>query len=642
MEKLIKLIMDDITIIPTLSIYKLTKIINYSNDKYFNTGDSILSDEIYDIIIEILNKKNIDIGIGSKNKKNKSKLDYWVGSINKIKYESNDLENWCKKIYPPYTITDKLDGVSALLIFNDGINMYTRGDGEYGFNINNILKKINIPSYDNIINYCKNNSLKGSKNILALRGELIIKKSIFLKKWETMFKDGRTAVSGLVNSKTINIELNKDIDLVIYEIIDPVMSIQEQLYHIKLMNFTCVDNITITNISYDILKKLLIQRRLESFYKIDGIVITGGGVYDINTSNNPEYKIALKNINDSVGGITNIIDIEWNVSKNGSIIPTLILNPVEVDRICIKRTSGHNAKYIVDNKLGKGAVVEIVRSGDTIPYIKSIISKSTSGEGELPNDIEWIWNDTNTDIKIIDTPNNDNYNIKNIYYFFSIIETKGMGIKNVEKLYKSGYNTIEKIIKITYNDLIKIDNFKDTSVNNLLSSIKKSTNDLELCKLMIASNKLGDGIGKNKIEQIINNFPDILDMYKNITNTELVEKIIQLDGWEYKSSQKFVDNLKYFIKFYAKISKIINIKNIPKQKKDNMILFTVSGWKPSNEMIELLYKKNYKFVNNLTKDIKYLIIKSETMKANPTEKIKKAIQLNITIITKDQIDKIMI
>ena len=68
-----------------------------------------------------------------------------------------------------------------------------------------------------------------------------------------------------------------------------------------------------------------------------------------------------------------VLDIEWNVSKDGYIKPTLILEPTELGDVLVSRTTGFNAKYIYDNKLGKGSIVKMIRSGDVIPHIVEVI-----------------------------------------------------------------------------------------------------------------------------------------------------------------------------------------------------------------------------------------------------------------------------
>ena len=209
MNTLITKIINDIEYINNISTNKLKNLVIYAADKYYNTEKSVISDEIYDLLIEILKNRGIDINIiGAFNKNNKIKLDYWLGSLNKIKINTNELDIWKKKYTSPYIISDKLDGVSALLIYNNGINMYTRGNGSHGFNITHLLKHIkNIISFNNIENYCNINNIKGIKNTIAFRGEIVMKKSIFEKKWSQVFKNSRNAVSGLINSININIKL---------------------------------------------------------------------------------------------------------------------------------------------------------------------------------------------------------------------------------------------------------------------------------------------------------------------------------------------------------------------------------------------------------------------------------------------------
>lgn len=67
------------------------------------------------------------------------------------------------------------------------------------------------------------------------------------------------------------------------------------------------------------------------------------------------------------------MDIEWNISKDGYIKPTIILEPTNIGDVEISRTTGFNAKYIYDNNIGKGTIVKLIRSGDVIPHIVEII-----------------------------------------------------------------------------------------------------------------------------------------------------------------------------------------------------------------------------------------------------------------------------
>jgi hypothetical protein len=74
-----------------------------------------------------------------------------MGSMDKIKPNKNLIEKWSKKYPGDYLISEKLDGMSCLLVLpseKDGkdkdIKLYSRGDGEKGNDISQLLKYINI------------------------------------------------------------------------------------------------------------------------------------------------------------------------------------------------------------------------------------------------------------------------------------------------------------------------------------------------------------------------------------------------------------------------------------------------------------------------------------------------------------------
>ena len=112
-----------------------------------------------------------------------------MGSQNKIKDNEKDILKYKVKYEGPYLVSDKLDGVSCLIIYdNDVIKIYTRGNGTEGQDITHLLEYVNgIPS------------LKNSN--IAVRGELIISKS----NWDIlgdMGKQGanpRNTLSGAIN-----------------------------------------------------------------------------------------------------------------------------------------------------------------------------------------------------------------------------------------------------------------------------------------------------------------------------------------------------------------------------------------------------------------------------------------------------------
>lgn len=648
-KKLLKSNAEPIEVASDLSVEDLEKVITYAADKYYNSPNPVITDALYDILIDFLKMKDpksqVLKNVGAKVKsKDKVKLDYWLGSMDKIKPPSNQLEIWSKKYKPAYNLSDKLDGVSALVTYkhNGQVRMYTRGTATEGMDITPLIKYLNLPEWANVSTYCKKNTIKGITNLIAFRGELIIKESVFAKNWSKTLKNGRNSVAGLVNSKTINPDLARDTNLVVYEVVEPFYPIEKQLKIVKDIGFITVTNKTINEtLTYEMLSKYLKERRTKSEYQIDGIIVTSCGNHERNIDGNPEYAFAFKDILEDQKAKTKVISIEWNVSKDGFIKPTILLEPVAIGGVEIKRVTGNNAKFIVDNKLGPGAQVEIIRSGDVIPKIEKVIKVSKSGEGELP-DMDYHWNETKVDIILDDHEDSSSVLIKNIYYFFSKLETKGLGEKNVEKMVEAGLNTIPKILAADKERFLMVEGFGEKTAENLVGSIKKALTNVPLAKLMAASNKLGHGLGEERMKQVLVVYPNLMTDYKKWTKKEFIDKIKEIGGWEEKTASLLVNNFSEFVKFNTSISKYITIEEVKKVKTTKgeftgkTVVFTGFRDKDLEAKIEA---QGGKIGSTVSKNTDYLVVKDQKIIDEPTDKVSKAISLGIKIITKEKLAK---
>jgi NAD-dependent DNA ligase len=634
--------------ISELSIKELEEIIVYVADKYYNTSISIIDDATYDLLIDFLRlrepKSKILKNIGAPIKsKNKVKLDYHLGSMDKIKpADSNKFDSWIKKYKGPYNLSDKLDGVSALLVYkkNESIKLFTRGTATEGQDITVLIKYLNLPSFEEIKEYVSKKKIVADDkdNLMAFRGELIINQKIFEKNWGNTLKNARNSVAGLVNSKNINSDLAKDTNLVLYEVVDPFLKIDDQFKILNELGFKVVKNKTVTTLSFEILSKYLRDRRSNGEYLIDGIIITDSKKHDRNTDGNPEYAFAFKDILEDQITQSTIIQIEWNISKNGYLNPTVIIEPVSIGGVEIKRVSAHNAKYVVDNKLGVGAKIEIIRSGDVIPYIQKVIKPAT--KIDLPKG-KWHWNETEVDI-ISNDMESDELKIKNLQFFFSTLNTKGMGKKNVEKIYNSGLNTIEKILKAKESDLLKIEGFQEKTSSNLILAIKESLTNVNLAKLIAASNALGEGIGECRLKQVLDTYPNLITDYKKWSKKEFIDKIKELEGWEDKTSSILVNNFDEFIKFYNKIKSYITLeKKIEiKQSKLTGLTIVLSGFR-DNDLQEKLESIGVKISSSVSKNTDYLVVKDQETINEGTGKVQKAQDVGVKIITKEQLVKLI-
>ena len=631
-----------------LSIQDLEEVIVYTSDKYYNSSKPVIDDTTYDLLIDYLRlrdpKSKVLKNIGAPIKsKNKVKLDYHLGSMDKIKPSNpNKFEAWIKKYKGPYNLSDKLDGVSALLVYkkDKSIRLFTRGTATEGQDITVLIKYLKLPSYEEIKEYASKKKISSDNedNILAFRGELIINQKTFEKNWSDTLKNARNAVAGLVNSKKINADLAKDTHLVLYEVVDPFLKIDTQFKILNELGFKVVKNKTVDSISYELLSKYLRERRTKGEYLIDGIIVTDSMKHERNEEGNPEYAFAFKDVLEDQVAQSTIIQIEWKISKNGYLNPTVVIEPVSIGGVKICRVSAHNAKYVVDNNLGAGAKIEVIRSGDVIPYIQKVLKPAS--KPDLPKS-KWHWNETEVDI-ISDDMECDDLKIRNLQAFFSTLNTKGMGEKNVEKIYNAGMNTIEKILKASEKDMLKIDGFKEKTASNLVAGIKDSLQNVSLAKLIAASNTLGEGIGECRMKQVLEVYPNLMTDYKKWTKKEFTNYIKELEGWEEKTSSVLVNNFDDFIKFYNKIKSYVSLETKKKIKESKLTGMTMvlSGFRDC-ALQEKLELQGVKISSSVSKNTNYLVVKDQATIDEGTGKVQKAQDVNVKIITKEQLIKMI-
>ena len=604
-----------------------------SDIQYYNLGEPIFSDDEYDEIKEYLksiDKKNdyfkrigADVAID-----NKIKLPFFLGSQDKIKDDDKILQKWLKKYNNPssYVISEKLDGISCLIIINNNnIRIYTRGNGIYGQDITHFKDIIKgIPVFND-------------KQKIAIRGELIISKN----NWTKISDKGanaRNVVAGIINSKNIDKDIAKYIEFIAYDVLNPRTNIQKALEYASNLKFNVVKYITTTELLISNLYELFKNWKEISNYEIDGLVITHNDIYKIKSGENPKYSFAFKSLKMQEEVNVIVSDIEWNISKDKYIKPIVKFNEIKLNGVKIKQATGFNADYIVKNIIGIGSKITIIRSGDVIPYIKNVIKPSTNGKPLLPT-IPYIWK--GKDIILEGLLKNREQDIKIFTYFMKTLNIKGIGEGIITKLYDNSFDTLQKIINISKNELLNIEGFKDKSSNNLIESLKsiKTKNCIDI---MNASNLLGRGLGEKKLNLVFEVYPFICkDQEKTLKLT--VDDLIKINGLGEISASLIISNLKIFLDFYNSLNiddkddkdnkddkkeKIINNKY-----KNNIYVFT--GIRDKN-LESIIISSGGKISNIVNKKTTALIVKDYN---DNTVKVKTARSLNIPIITYEEFIK---
>jgi NAD-dependent DNA ligase len=520
-----------ISAIESLTQQQLANIIVLSSDKYYNTTEPLMTDNEYDIVKEYTQtkfpKNEIVQQIGAPIKgKNKVKLPYEMWSMDKIKPDSNALATWRNKYKGPYVTSCKLDGVSGLYSTEGPTpKLYTRGDGKIGQDISHLLPILNLP--------------KSSTPIVA-RGEFIIPKSVFTEKYAKTFANPRNLVSGIINAKTPD-EKAKDLHFVTYELIVPQAKPTEQLKTLADAGFEVVENKTYDTITNESLSEILKDKRTNYQYEIDGIIVTDDAIHP-RTSGNPDHAFAFKMVLSDQKAEAKVIDVVWEASKDGYLKPRVRIEPIGLGGVTISYATGYNAKFIEDNKIGIGAIVELIRSGDVIPKILSVTTPAEKAKMPM---VAYTWNETHVDILLENASEDKTVQEKNVTAFFTELEVDGLKAGNVKKIMEAGYTTIPQILKMGEDDFKKA-GFK-TMAPKYVENIATKIREAPLLTIMVASGTLGRGLGNRKLGPIMAAHPDILSSLGSVA--EKIAKVKTVQGIEQKSAKLFVENIPAFLAF---------------------------------------------------------------------------------------------
>lgn len=609
---------------------KIEMMLRKLNKAYYAESKTLVSDECYDKIKDFMqlhypeNKVLKEVGHEEVQRKHKTMvaLPYWLGSMDKIKNSETDLKKWLNKNYmgENVVISEKLDGVSALYVIGNGDpKLYTRGNGSKGQDISHLISSV--------IDFKR---ISISKTSIVIRGELIIKRHDFTnlinKNIVEHQSNARNVVSGIVNAKKPNQNILKVVRFVAYEVIEPPnLPTLDQLQLLKSFNCNNVDHFVLTKneLTIEQLTTKLTKHKQSSEYEIDGLIITNNISNRRNVDGNPKYAFAFKIQSEDVE--VTVTHVEWNISKDKYLIPIIHFNKVYLTGVEIQKTTGFNAKYIYDNKINQGTRLTITRSGDVIPYVKEIIQ--SSAQPMMP-DVEYFWIESGVHIYSL---NDELIHKKEFENLLIKLDIDGVNTQLINKLYENGITTIRKVLDIDKEKLLTIGGIKDKKATNILSSICKLKENLNIESLMVSSNLFGRGIGVKTIHSILNKYPDIFS--EQITIGGLNEII----GIDMKTSKLFLSNIDKFKTFINDNDLQQYCAPVNKHIEQNNIHVCFTGGK-DKELINLFDQKRIIVDNAINKNVSYLITSDEN---SVSTKTKYAIKHNIKIVTKQNMIEIL-
>lgn len=627
----------------TKRIQELEKLILYHKEKYYS-GKAEISDEKYDALEEEL--KSLDPGnpvltlVGFKQTESLEKVAHQKKMLSLDKtYEEKDLLKWIGK--EEVVSVFKIDGSSCSLVYEDGHLSVakTRGDGSVGENITK--KAVFIPDIPKSI---------PQKGVVEVRGEVFCLESHFVHLSDEMRSLGleaptsqRNIVAGLLGRKE-NIQLCRHLSFKAFDLLSEKDFKLEhgKLEHLKSLGFETPD--------YQIIKsaKTLSQKIAEARefmsggdYLIDGLVF----IYDRlslhdelgETSHHPRYKIAFKFAGDTK--ITEIKEIEWGGSRNGTLTPVALVEPVELSGAMIGRVTLHNYGLAKNFELKAGDKIEIIRSGEVIPKFLSVAERKKgifkfptacpSCGSELQIEDIWLYCDNSR------CPSKVKEEILNYIQKAGIDDVSD---KRLDELISKGLvEGIPDLYRLKLEDFLLLDKVKEKLATKMYENIQK-TKVQPLARFISAIGV--EGVSTAKSEKIIADGYNTLEKIQGLT----VDKLKSIEGFAEKSSTEIVRSIgekDELIRELLSLGVEVTAGEVLRGEGElNGMKFCITGAlsMPRAEIEKLIKLNGGDTASSVSKNTSYLVT-NET--DSSSSKYVKATSLGIPIITEEELMKML-
>lgn len=501
-------------------------------NKYFE-GEPLIFDSVYDNLVTVEYKNRFPDGeaideIGEENFDNLEKIFHKTPMLSTNKaYTKEELTLWINKVNKSFKklnieekvirVTPKLDGMAGRHLDN---KLVTRGKISLGFGFN--------------VTHIYDLGIEALNGIKDGNGEIVLSKKYFDKHLSEKFAHPRNVVVGIVKAKEISEEAketikSKKIKFIRYDEMNAIYLTIEELIEILK-----------TNDFYDYCYENLIEKT-DFEYPIDGFVleVQDSNVKDDLGSNSKfhNWMMALKKYQDYKTAV--VKDVVLQTGRTGRITPVVNIETVNISGANISRATAHNVRYLEDNKINTGAIINLIRSGEVIPKIVGVEKpseikleiKCPSCGGEIDRISDGVYecmNKLHCHAQLLNS----------IVYHFKVLDIKNFGEKTVDKLISKGLiNSFMDVYNIKKEDLINI-GFGDKTSENLIKERQRCFEEKFDKDQIIASVGIKDfarGMASKLLEHY--SFEDIINV--NL----MVDDIVGLEGFDKISANNIINGL---------------------------------------------------------------------------------------------------
>lgn len=478
----------------------LVSLLNEASDRYYNSGNPIMTDAQFDARLEDLRQLEEETGFVFANSPTQNvgaKVLTELQEVNHI-YPMLSLEK-CHTVEELIKFANnkelvasiKLDGLTCRLTYENGLLVRgeTRGNGYIGSDITEHVKQF------------KNVPLKINKTgTYIIDGEAIITDEDFAEINKSgEYKNSRNLAAGTLSVLDTSLVAKRRLRFFAWDVIEGGSnSLNDNLDEARWFGIDVVPhwfNNTTNGLNSKNLQDnidYVFEYAKEEGLPCDGIVFKYNDIeYGKSlgsTSHHFRNGIAYKAKDEECETI--LKDIEWSCGKTGILTPVAIFEPVELEGTTVERASLHNISVMYDlypKSWHSGLIVSVKKCNQIIPQI----SKVEFGESSCAKRLDYphkcpvcgsvteIKQDNDSKILVCTNENCKGKLLGKLTHFVSknAINIDGMSEATIEKFIELGWLTyFEDIYKLkSYaSEMMKLEGFGEKSVKKLLKSIEMS------------------------------------------------------------------------------------------------------------------------------------------------------------------------
>lgn len=638
-------------------VKELTNQLHKASIAYYKYDNQIMTDKQYDELYDELEKLEYESGIVLSDSPTHYVQGYVLDELKKVKHTKPMLS--AKKTKNPNEIKSflkdydwycsyKMDGLTLVVRYNENgefIQGITRGtDGIIGEDVTEQCR------------FIKNLPMKiPCSQPLELRGECVISYDEFNrinKEVLEPFKHPRGLAGGTLRTLDLSIVRDRNLAFIVFELVSPTLTHKlEGLDALDKMGFETVQRCKPKN------KETGVEDCIEAMqpefckYPVDGLI------FELNntelskslgaTSHHENCRMALKWEDETYP--TTLKYVDWTMGKFGTLTPTAVFEPVEIDGSIVERASLHNISVMKDLGIKtSGQTVYVYKSNMIIPQIDSVEpidkeEKLIPDKCPICGQPTKIVKDNNSEVLVC---TNDNCNGKLLGKLTHAASKNALNIENlsestIDKFINLGWlNSIKDIYHLSdhENEMKSIEGFGKKSVEKLLSSINKSRNtSLERFVYSLSIPLIGKSASKDISKLCEDNFDNLIGLMKSSP-----EKLLTIDGfgvvtmnsmakWWYENSLWVYELSKEFT--FEKSKSVSNETSNILDGKTFVVTGSVNHYKNRDELKADIVAYGGTVVGSVSSKTSYLINNDINSTSSKNQKAK---SLGIPIISEDQ------